>query len=156
MENTINADLKAALERLAVEGVVPGEMIFTRQVISLGAKVAYTVRAVEDSGIIILSTTTATAIQLPPAADCPGQEVTLINIAADAAASCAFVPDGTETIKGSAVGATDAACVQSSGAASATWANPDTTNLNGDRSTIVSDGVDNWYIKESVGVWASV
>lgn len=156
MEATVNADLRVAVEKFALAGIVPGEVKMTRQVVAMGASTALSLRAVEDSGIVVLALTDGSVVSLPPAADCKGMEVTVVNVGADTVAEVAASPDGTDKIVGSVVGAgADAACVQSSGEAGADFINTGATAEQGDRIVLTSDGVDTWWIGPGVGVWAS-
>jgi hypothetical protein len=159
MEATINANLKVAAEALASGGYVPGEIKFTRQIVAMGAATALTLRAVEDSAIIVHALTDNSAVTLPKASTCKGMQVTVVNIAADDAAKVSLLVATGDKIIGGAGGITGggaATVVQSGGVASHGWANTKTGSNKGDFTTVVSDGVDSWYIIGAIGIWASL
>lgn len=158
MEATINVDQKIALEAAATYGRIPGEIKFRRQVKAMGAAVALTLRAIEDSGIIVHALTDDSVITLPAVASCKGMQVTVVNVGADGAAKVSISPGADDYIKGSVAGKTGAgaATVIASGAVKAKdWINTKVSANNGDFTTLVSDGVVSWYITEGVGEWAS-
>jgi hypothetical protein len=103
-----------------------------------------------DSGAVLQSLTDGQIFTLPAcAAGNLGQKVTFQNTGADGAALIKINPTGTNKIKGQ-VGS-----VESAGASSKGWWNTKATAKQGDHTTVVSDGVDVWWIISGQGVWAS-
>lgn len=157
-EATINADLKNAVEAMASGGYIPHEAKYTRQVVAMGAATALTLRAVEDSAVMVHALTDNSVVTLPLTTTCKGMQVTVRNVGADGAAKVSISPNAADKIKGSVAGKTGAgaaAVVQASGTANKDWINTKSTANQGDFTTLVSDGVDTWWITEGVGEWAS-
>lgn len=103
-----------------------------------------------DGNIVIQDLTDNAVITLPAvAAGNKGHVVTLINTAASGAAKVSLAPNAADGIYGT-VGA-----VSSSGTDNKAWNNTKATALKGDYTTLVSDGVNGWWIIGGVGVWAS-
>lgn len=106
---------------------------------------------VEDSGKSFLIGTDALVVTLP--ATIKGLEYTFINSGADGNNLITISPDAADAIFGSVANA--AADSVSGGAVDKDIVNTKATANKGDRITLVADGVDGWYIKGGVGIWAS-
>lgn len=111
---------------------------------------AYTVAFATDANGIIQDSTDNAVITLPDiTAGSKGFTITVQNVAANGGALISVSPDATDKIKGS-VGS-----VQFSGTANKDAQNTKATAKLGDFITLVSDGVDTWWVQGGQGVWAS-
>jgi len=115
-----------------------------------------------DSGKTFLIGTDAKTFNLPATA--LGLEYTFINIGASGNNILTINPVTADAVfgnlpasHGANADATTANGLvsEASGAANKDWVNTKTTANRGDRCTLVGDGIDGWYIKSGVGVWAS-
>ena len=121
----------------------------------------------DDDGQIIAVGTDALVITIPAvgATTAPaGTTLTFLNIGADGNNDITLSPSGTDGIKGSvssSAGANadattaDGLISKSSGANGKDFVNTKATANEGDRVTIVSDGIADWWIVDGIGIWAS-
>ena len=129
----------------AFSGAVTGTRPVSTQTI------AHTVDVPANEGnAVYLDLTDGAVITLPKAAaGNKGQEVTLVNTAANGAALVSFAPNASDAIFGGAM------AVRSGGVVNKAFNNTKATALKGDYCTLVSDGSTGWYIIGAMGVWAS-
>jgi len=106
---------------------------------------------VEDSGKSFFIGTDALVVTLP--ATIKGLEYTFINSGADGNNLITLSPDAVDGIFGTVANA--AADSVSGGIIDKDIINTKVTANKGDSITLVADGVDGWYIKNGVGIWAS-
>lgn len=93
-----------------------------------------------DNGVVTLPAITAGS---------KGFRVTIQNTAAAGAAKLSISPNAADAIKGT-IGA-----VTASGTADKDWINTKATQIQGDFTTLMSDGAHTWWIVGGSGVWAS-
>lgn len=135
-------------------GTIGGSLIVTGEMSGLEPTTvkaaAYTVVAPDDGGEVIQDLTDNAIITLPNcAAGNKGLKVTIQNTAAAAAAKLSINPDASDKIVG------QVQAVASGGVANKDWINTKATQLPGDYTKLMSDGVDTWWIIGGVGVWVS-
>lgn len=137
-------------QTVALTMAIEGETTF-KQKVRIAPANPYTVSTPGADGASIIQTATDTEIVNLPnaAAGNKGLVVTVQNVGAAGAAKVSISPDASDKIVGT-VGA-----VASGGVANKDWINTKATATPGDYTTLVSDGVDTWWIIGGVGVWAS-
>jgi len=106
---------------------------------------------IEDSGKTFLIGTDALVITLP--ATVMGVGYNFINSGADGNNLITLASAAADAFMGTVANA--AADSVASGVADKDFVNTKATANNGDRISIVGDGVDGWYVKDGVGIWAS-
>lgn len=141
MEATVNESALGSINRMA-----RGIDAVKSRVIAGGA--AYGV-VDEDNRAVIQTAVDGAVITLPLAADHKGLVITVQNTGAAGAAGVSISPNALDKIVGT-VGA-----VQSDGVADKDWINTKATTMQGDYTTLISDGGTTWWIIGGVGVWAS-
>ena len=107
------------------------------------------------SGTFLIATD-ALVQTLPPVGDetAPfGSKLTFINSGADGTAIITISPDEDDAIFGTIANA--AADSVSGGVDDKDFINTKATANQGDRITLMSNGVSGWFIVEGVGIWAS-
>ncbi len=163
---------QTGLFRAVVTGVsTPTVTVYSIGIIDVPVGTAYkTVEIVTDDrvitaadhGTIFMIGTDAKTFTLP--ATIAGIELTFINIGAAGNNILTISPviaDGVFGNLAASHGANadattaDGLVSQASGAANKDWVNTKTTANQGDRCTLIGDGVDGWFITAGVGVWAS-
>ncbi len=115
-----------------------------------------------DHGTTFLIGTDAKVFTLP--ATIAGLEFTFINIGAAGNNILTIAPNASDGIFGNLAAShganadattADGLVSQASGTADKDWVNTKSTANQGDRCTLLGEGVDGWYITAGVGVWAS-
>ncbi len=107
-----------------------------------------------DSGKVFGIDTDAKTMTLPSVAAHPaGLEYTFVNIAGDGVAIMTISPNALDYIAGTATLA--ASVVDLGVTVDKAIINTKATSITGDTVTIVSDGVDGWYVTSISGIWAS-
>ncbi len=123
----------------------------TNRIIAGG--LAYTVKD-EDDGATIHTATDNAVITLPAvSAANEGETITVVNTGADGAALVSVSPAAADAIFGSIANA--AADSVASGTDNQGMRNTKATANKGDYIVLQSDGVNGWYIKGGVGIWAA-
>jgi hypothetical protein len=148
MEATVPTESRQQVLDLA-DGRIPGTAKLTRQILSMGAATALTLRSAEDRFAAVQALTDNSVVTLPLAADSAGCEIRVQNVGAATAAKVSISPQAADKIVGT-VGA-----VQSGGVANKDWINAKGTTKQGDFTVLMSDGGTTWWIVGGVGVWAS-
>jgi hypothetical protein len=125
-----------------------------RKLIAGGA--AYTVKNRLDNDAVIQTATDNAAITLPDCAPAnKGQKITIQNTGADGAAKVSVDPHSSDKIVGGIVGSATGVPVFLSGTANKDLINTKATAKKGDYVTLMSDGVDTWFVIAGHGVFAS-
>ncbi len=123
----------------------------TNRLIAGGA--AYTVKT-EDDGATIHTATDNAVITLPAvSAENEGMIIEVVNTGADGAALVSVSPAAADAIFGTIANA--AADSVASGTDNQGMRNTKATANKGDYIRLQSDGVNGWYVKGGVGIWAA-
>ncbi len=111
----------------------------------------------KDDFFGVFSIATDTLVQTLPAVGAEtapyGSMITFLNTGADGNNLITIAPNADDAIFGTIANA--AADSVSGGADDKDLVNTKATANNGDRITLMSDGVTGWYITDGVGIWAS-